>query len=105
MLDFNTLGLVGHILNVPFYARSLLFLAIGIAGFVGAILAATTREDAFEAGNRQSKWVWVAIVAGSAVACLLPIPFLSWFGAVAIGVFYFDVRPQLNNIIRGNYGW
>lgn len=105
MLDIGTLGLVGYILSVPAYARNVLFLAVGLAGIVGAVLAATTREDAYEAGNRQNKWAWVAIVGGSAAACLLHIPFISWFGAVAIGVYFFDVRPQLNNIIRGNYGW
>ena len=57
MLDIGTLGLVGYILSVPAYARNVLFLAVGLAGIVGAVLAATTREDAYEAGNRQNKWV------------------------------------------------
>ena len=28
-----------------------------------------------------------------------------WFGAVAIGVYWLDVKPQLDNILRGNYGY
>ncbi|WKD56759.1 hypothetical protein CAPI_00905 [Corynebacterium capitovis DSM 44611] len=98
-------GSVASILAVPGIVRTLLFLAVGIAGVVGAVLAATTREDAFAAGNRQSKWAWVAILAVGAGVCLLRFPFVSWFGAVAIGLYYLDVRPQLNNILRGNSGW
>lgn len=105
MMDLGTLGSVGFILTVPALVRNLLFMLVGIAGIVGAVLAATTREDAFEAAGRQGKWVWVTIVGGAAAVCLLRFPFIAWFGAVAIGVYFFDVRPHLNNIIRGNHGW
>ncbi|QPK84211.1 DUF2516 family protein [Corynebacterium qintianiae] len=104
-MDLDTLGLVGYILNVPSIARNILFLAIGIAGIVGAFFAAMTRDDAYDAAGRQNKWAWVAIVGVSGIVCLLRFPLVAWFGAVAIGIYYFDVRPQLNNIIRGNYGW
>ncbi|EEI16189.1 DUF2516 family protein [Corynebacterium lipophiloflavum] len=105
MMELSTFGSVGFILALPALVRNLLFMLVGAAGIVGALLAATTREDAFEAGGRQSKWAWVAIVGGAALVCLLRFPFISWFGAVAIGVYFFDVRPHLNNIIRGNHGW
>lgn len=82
-----------------------LFAAVAIAGVVGAITAATVREDAFTAGDRQGKWVWVAILAASAFVVMTRFPFLSWVGMVAIGVYWFDVRPQLRNILSGNYGW
>ena len=82
-----------------------LFAAVAIAGVVGAITAATVREDAFTAGDRQGKWVWVAILAASAYVVMTRFPFLSWVGMVAIGVYWFDVRPQLRNILSGNYGW
>nr|WP_040421175.1 DUF2516 family protein [Corynebacterium timonense] len=85
--------------------RGILFLLVGIAGVVGAATAAATRDDAFDAADRKGKWVWVGILAASSLVCLLQAPFLAWFGAVAIGVYFFDVRPQLNNILRGNYGW
>ena len=82
-----------------------LFATVAIAGVVGAITAATVREDAFTAGDRQGKWVWVAILAASAFVVMTRFPFLSWVGMVAIGVYWFDVRPQLRNILSGNYGW
>ena len=93
------------IMSLPVMANALLFWALAIAGIVGAVMAASTRPDAFEAAGRQSKGTWVAILAGSAFACMLSLPFVAWIGAVAIGVYYFDVRPQINNILRGNYGW
>ncbi|WP_092151401.1 DUF2516 family protein [Corynebacterium mycetoides] len=101
----STLGLAGYILSVPAIVRNFLFLAVGIAGFVGAVLAVMTRDDAYDAAGRQNKWAWVAILAVAGAVCLLRLPLISWFGVVAIGLYYFDVRPQLNNIIRGNYGW
>ena len=72
---------------------------------VGAVLAAATREDAFRAGDRQGKWVWVGLLAGSAVAMATGMPFLSWIGAVITGVYWFDVRPQLKAIINGDYSY
>ncbi|MHA2787942.1 DUF2516 family protein [Corynebacterium sp. S7] len=101
MLDFSTTTLT--IASIPTLLENLLFLLVAIAGIVGAVMAATTREDAFEAANRQSKWIWVAILVASAFACLLSLPFLSWIGAIAIGLYYFDVRPQINSILRGDY--
>ena len=80
-------------------------LVVGIAGIVAAVMAATTRADAFEAANRQSKGAWEGILALSAVACLLRFPFIAWFGAVAIGIYFFDVRPQIQRILNGDYGW
>lgn len=83
----------------------LLFVLVAVAGVAGAITAATVREDAFTAGDRQAKWVWVALLAASAFAVFTHFPFLSWIGMVVIGVYWFDVRPQLRNILQGNYGW
>nr|WP_083584125.1 DUF2516 family protein [Corynebacterium sp. NML130628] len=92
-------------MSLPVMANALLFWVLAVAGIVGAVMAASTRPDAFEAAGRQSKGTWVAILAGSAFACILSLPFVAWIGAVAIGVYFFDVRPQINNILRGNYGW
>ncbi|MGP6174777.1 DUF2516 family protein [Corynebacterium sp. A21] len=85
--------------------QTVIFLIIAVAGLVGAILAGTTREDAFSAGDRQSKWIWVGILAGSTLVVVLQFPFLSWAGMVAIGVYWFDVRPHLRSILSGNYSW
>ena len=82
-----------------------LFRALAIAAIVGLIMVVMTREDAFPAGDRQPKMIWAAILGGSAFAMLLPLPILSWVGAVATGVYWFDVRPQLRSIINGEYNY
>ena len=78
---------------------------LALTAIVGAVLAAATREDAFRAGDRQGKWVWVGLLAGSAVAMATGMPFLSWIGTVITGVYWFDVRPQLKAIINGDYSY
>ena len=82
-----------------------IFRILTLTAIVGAVLAAATREDAFRAGDRQDKWVWVGLLAGSAVAMATGMPFLSWIGAVITGVYWFDVRPQLKAIINGDYSY
>lgn len=82
-----------------------LFSIIAIAGLVGAFFAATTRDDAYAAGDRQSKLIWVAILVASAFVVFTRVPFLSWAGMVAIGVYWFDVRPHLRSLVSGNGGW
>ena len=82
-----------------------LFRALAIAAIVGLIMVVMTREDAFPAGVRQPKMIWAAILGGSAFAMILPLPILSWVGAVATGVYWFDVRPQLRSIINGEYNY
>ena len=78
---------------------------LALTAIIGAVLAAATREDAFRAGDRQGKWVWVGLLAGSAVAMATGLAFLSWIGAVITGVYWFDVRPQLKAIINGDYSY
>ncbi|GAB2502174.1 hypothetical protein CATRI_01465 [Corynebacterium atrinae] len=85
--------------------QQVLFLGIALAGVVGAIFAGTTRDDAYAAADRQSKLMWVAILVGSALVVATGVPFLSWVGIVAIGVFWFDVLPHLRRIISGAGGW
>lgn len=87
------------------YVEGALYLAISLAGIVGAALAATTRGDAYEAAGRQSRWAWTGILVLSAVAVFTRAPFLAWIGMVAIGLYWFDVRPQIKDILNGNYGW
>lgn len=84
---------------------SYLFQVLALTAIVGAVLAASTREDAFRAGDRKDKWVWVGLLAGSAVAMATGLAFLSWIGAVITGVYWFDVRPQLKAIINGDYSY
>ena len=84
---------------------AIIFQILTLTAIVGAVFAATTREDAFRAGDRQGKWVWVGLLAGSAVAMATGMPFLSWIGTVITGVYWFDVRPQLKAIINGDYSY
>ena len=89
------------IASIPHY----IFMAVSLFAFIGAVLAAMTREDAFRAGDRQNKWVWVGLLFGSALLMNLPLPFVSWIGAIITGVYWFDVRPQLKAIINGDYSY
>ncbi len=91
---------------ISFYIGWVLFalqLVIGLFGLIGAILATTTREDAFRAGDRQSKIAWVAMLIGSAIVVSMQLPFINWIGMVIIGLYWWDVRPQLNRILRGEW--
>lgn len=87
------------------FIESLIFYAIAIGGLVGAVLAGTTRDDAYTAGDRQSKWIWTGLLVGAALMVALRVPFLSWAGMVVIGLYWFDVRPQLRAIISNSGGW
>ncbi|MCG7442222.1 MULTISPECIES: DUF2516 family protein [Corynebacterium] len=93
------------LLYLAFRFDAIIFQILTLTAIVGAVLAAATREDAFRAGDRQGKWVWVGLLAGSAVAMATGMPFLSWIGTVITGVYWFDVRPQLKAIINGDYSY
>ena len=89
------------IASIPHY----IFMAVSLFALIGAVLAAMTRDDAFRAGDRQNKWVWVGLLFGSALLMNLPLPFVSWIGAIITGIYWFDVRPQLKAIINGDYSY
>lgn len=86
------------------YLEWALYALISLSGILGAVLAATTRDDAYDAAGRQGKWAWTGILVLSAVVVFTRMPFLSWIGMVAIGLYWFDVRPQIKDILQGNYG-
>ena len=92
------------LLEIAYHLDAYILRILALTAIVGAVLAAATREDAFRAGDRQGKWVWVGLLAGSAVAMATGMP-LSWIGAVITGVYWFDVRPQLKAIINGDYSY
>ena len=54
-------------------------------------------------GTARTSGYGVALLGGSAVLMNLPLPFVSWVGAIITGIYWFDVRPQLKSIIRGDY--
>ena len=93
------------LLAIAYKFPSYFFQALTIAAIIGAVLAASTREDAFRAGDRKGKWVWVGLLAGSAVAMATGLQFLAWIGTVITGIYWFDVRPQLKAIINGDYSY
>lgn len=93
------------LLEIAYNLDAYILRILALTAIIGAILAAITREDAFRAGDRQGKWVWVGLLAGSAVAMATGLVFLSWIGAVITGVYWFDVRPQLKAIINGDYSY
>jgi len=93
------------LLEIVYNLDAYILRILALTAIVGAVLAAATREDAFRAGDRQGKWVWVGLLAGSAVAMATGMPFLSWIGTVITGVYWFDVRPQLKAIINGDYSY
>lgn len=105
LMQLPELSLQSWIVLAPTLLRVLLMAVVGIAGIVGAVIAGLTRPDAFEAGDRMPKWAWVGILLVSGIACLSGFTFLGFIGCVFIGLYFFDVRPQLNNILNGNYGW
>lgn len=91
--------------NAIMWLEWILRMLIGVAGLVGAVIVATTRADVFVAGDRKQKWVWFAILLASAAATYLMASFVWIFAIVAIGVYWFDVYPQLRDISKGNSGW
>lgn len=82
-----------------------LFRVLAIAAIVGLVMVFMTRDDAFPAGDRHPKMIWAAILGGSAFAMIFPLPILSWVGAVATGIYWFDVRPHLRSLINGEYNY
>lgn len=93
------------ILGILHWAITIGTFVLVLCGLAGAVMAALTRDDAFEAADRQNKWIWVSILALSSLVLHLNFPFLSWIGIVIIGLYWFDVRPQIKDILSGNYGW
>ena len=87
------------------YVVLLMTTIIGVAGLVGAALCVSTRDDAFTAADRQQKWVWTGMLVASAVAMFINVQLLQWVGMVVIGLYWFDVRPQLKDIVSGGNTW
>ena len=49
---------------------------IAVFALIGALLAATTREDAFTVAERQGKLAWGGLLLLSALAIAIAMPFL-----------------------------
>lgn len=86
------------------YAQSFVLLALtvvaGVAAAVSLVHAALQRPDAFPAVDRQSKVIWVSILAAATVFIWLfgAIGILGIVGVVATLVYIVDVRPRVDSI-------
>ncbi|MFI8289545.1 DUF2516 family protein [Streptomyces sp. ms191] len=81
----------------------LVFIGFAVASFA---IAATVREDAYRAAEKQTKKFWL-ILLGINLALNLLLPgmlFLQIAGLVAAIVFMVDVRPAVRQISGGGGG-
>lgn len=94
-------------LTAMFVGQSMVLLAIqivaGVASLIALIHAAIQRPDAFTAVDRQSKVIWVSILAAATVFTFFfsvasPGGILAIVGIVATLVYLVDVRPRVDSI-------
>ncbi|MGK2319483.1 DUF2516 family protein [Gordonia rhizosphera] len=78
----------------------ILTVAAGVASAVALVHAAIQRSDAFPAVDRQSKVIWVSILAGATLFIWVfgAVGFLGIIGVVAMLVYLVDVRPRVDAI-------
>jgi Ca2+/Na+ antiporter len=92
------------VFSVLAYGQSLIMLVLtvvaGIAAVVALIHAAIQRPDAFPAVDRQSKVIWVAILAAASLFIWFfgAVSFLGIIGVVAMLVYLVDVRKRVDDI-------
>ncbi|WP_031089263.1 DUF2516 family protein [Streptomyces sp. NRRL WC-3549] len=80
----------------------LIFLAMLVLAVVALVFAATAREDAYRAADKQKKSFWLIILGITVVVNLfIPILFLQIAGVIASIVFMVDVRPALKAVSGG----
>ncbi|MER7110753.1 DUF2516 family protein [Streptomyces sp. NPDC000229] len=83
----------------------LLNLAMLLIAVVALFIAATAREDAYRAADKQTKMFWLIILGVTVVVNLVvPMLFLQIAGLVASIVFMVDVRPALQQVSGGGRG-
>ncbi|MDL9945397.1 DUF2516 family protein [Gordonia sp. ABSL11-1] len=92
------------LLSVMAYGQNLILLLLtvvaGVASAVALVHAALQRSDAFPAVDRQSKVIWVSILAVATLFIWLfgAVNFLGLIGVVAMLVYLVDVRPRVDDI-------
>ncbi|WP_406421209.1 DUF2516 family protein [Streptomyces sp. NBC_00873] len=80
----------------------LLYMIMLVLAVVALFLAATAREDAYRAADKQKKSFWLIILGITvAVNLFVPMLFLQLAGVVASIVFMVDVRPALKAVSGG----
>lgn len=84
---------------------SLLNFAMLVLAVVALFFAATAREDAFRAADKQTKVFWLVLLGVTvAVNLFVPMLFLQIAGLVATIVFMVDVRPAIKQVSGGGGG-
>jgi hypothetical protein len=96
------------VLGAPFGVYVVISYACMAMGLWALIDAATRRADAFPAADRQTKPIWLGILAGG-LACQWifpalfgPIALLGLAGIVAAIVYLVDVRRRVIEVSRGS---
>ncbi|MGW1107063.1 DUF2516 family protein [Streptomyces sp. NPDC002540] len=80
----------------------LLYMVMLVLAVVALFMAATAREDAYRAADKQKKSFWLIILGITvAVNLFVPMLFLQIAGLVASIVFLVDVRPALKAVSGG----
>ena len=86
----------------------LVLLVIGLAQLAGLLFGLThairVRGDAFAAAGKLSKVFWVSLLAVSLVLRLTissPLDLFGVIASIAAIVYIVDVRPAINDILRG----
>ncbi|MEE1791379.1 DUF2516 family protein [Streptomyces sp. BE308] len=83
----------------------LLYLAMLVLAVIALFFAATAREDAYRAADKQKKSFWLIILGIAVVVNLfVPMLFLQLAGVVASIVFMVDVRPAIKAVSGGGSG-
>jgi len=80
---------------------------VGLGAFIHALLQ---RADAYQAADRKTKPIWLAITGASTAAMGLftlgGVGTIFWLaGIVAVLVYLVDVRPRLIEVQRGGKNW
>lgn len=81
-----------------------------LTGLVAFVHALTQRADAYQAADKNSKPIWLAITGGATLAMALfkfyGAGMIFWLaGIVAVLVYLVDVRPKLIEVQRGGRSW
>lgn len=90
--------------DVMAYGQSAILLIItvvaGVASAIALVHAAIQRSDAFPAVDRQSKVIWVAILAAATLFIWFfgAVSMLGLIGVVAMLVYLVDVRKRVDEI-------
>ncbi|GAA2959356.1 DUF2516 family protein [Streptomyces enissocaesilis] len=83
----------------------LINLAMLVLAVVALFFAATAREDAYRAADKQTKVFWLVLLGVTvAVNLFVPMLFLQIAGLVATIVFMVDVRPAVRQVSGGGGG-